>query len=78
MEGCTAVGVNRSIYLRPDVRNDAFSTAFRAQLSQTVPMSNGPARGHVWSLLKSALIRTVVQGESVADSLEEASAQSSG
>lgn len=63
---------NRAVYLKPDVRNDAFSTAFRAQLSQTVPMSNGPAMRHVWSPLKSALIRAVVQGDPVDASLEEA------
>ncbi len=63
---------NAGVYARADVREDPFSTAFRAQLTQTVPLSNGPLMRHVWAPMKSAITQSVVQGTATDSALQEA------
>ena len=63
---------NGSVYEAEDVRADAMSMAFRAQLTRTQPLSNRPVIRQIWAPLDRALSKTVTRGESVAAALTEA------
>lgn len=63
---------NASAYLEPDVKADAFAQAFRAQLADTVSLSNRPHMRSVWSPVESALSQGIVHGRDPAAALREA------
>jgi len=53
---------NRAVYEAPEVAADPFAQAFRAQLADTVSLSNRPHMRRVWTPAKTALSQAILHG----------------
>ncbi len=63
---------NAAAYREPDVQADAFAQAFRAQLVDTVSLSNRPHMRGVWTPMETALSKGIAHGVPPAVALSEA------
>ncbi len=63
---------NKAVYELPEVRRDAFTTAFRAQLEASVPMSASPRMQAVWSAADRAMHRAIKGGVAPLEALRSA------
>lgn len=70
-EGAQLVA-NTAAYDAPDVKADPFAQAFRAQVKDTVSLSNRPHMRGVWTPVKTALSQAIVHGRDPAEALAEA------
>lgn len=63
---------NKAVYDLPEVQEDAFTSAFRAQLDDSVPMSASPRMQAIWTAADRALHRSIKGGVDPLTALQEA------